>query len=194
MAATLPLNGNGDITQNSTTPADGLYKLANIGAGGDAAGKKLTIEGSNAAGAGSHDGGDIVLMPGLSSAGGTSGVVKAYSQQTEIQFVVYDTYPRIKFVGGSAIINWPSSDHIYFGETSYTGNFLVRGAKVGINTTSPGEKLEVSGNIKATGGGYNNGHLVLGGYHLYVDGTGDLRIKNGAPTYDGDGTVVGTQS
>jgi len=36
--------------------------------------------------------------------------------------------------------------------------------------------------------------LYLGAYSLWVDSTGDLRIKNGAPTSDTDGTVVGTQS
>lgn len=36
--------------------------------------------------------------------------------------------------------------------------------------------------------------LGLGGYFLWVDATGDLRIKSTAPTTDLDGTVVGTQS
>jgi hypothetical protein len=36
--------------------------------------------------------------------------------------------------------------------------------------------------------------LYLGGYALWVDSTGDLRIKSGAPTSDTDGTVVGAQS
>jgi hypothetical protein len=36
--------------------------------------------------------------------------------------------------------------------------------------------------------------LRLGNYYLWVDGTGDLRIKNGAPSSDTDGTVVGTQT
>jgi len=31
-------------------------------------------------------------------------------------------------------------------------------------------------------------------YYLWVDGTGDLRIKDGIPQFDTDGTVVGTQS
>lgn len=35
--------------------------------------------------------------------------------------------------------------------------------------------------------------LILGSYYLWVDATGDLRIKSGAPTFDTDGTVVGTQ-
>jgi len=36
--------------------------------------------------------------------------------------------------------------------------------------------------------------FYLGAYALWVDSTGDLRIKNGAPTSDTDGTIVGTQS
>lgn len=36
--------------------------------------------------------------------------------------------------------------------------------------------------------------FYLGSYALWVDSTGDLRIKSGAPTSDTDGTVVGTQS
>jgi Pectate lyase superfamily protein len=43
-------------------------------------------------------------------------------------------------------------------------------------------------------GTYNGGLLRLGAYRLWVDSTGDLRIKNGAPSSDTDGTVVGTQS
>lgn len=42
--------------------------------------------------------------------------------------------------------------------------------------------------------GWNFQPLILGAYYLWVDATGDLRIKNGAPTSDTDGVVVGTQS
>lgn len=41
---------------------------------------------------------------------------------------------------------------------------------------------------------WNGNHLVLGTYHIWVDATGDLRIKNGAPTSGTDGTVVGAQT
>lgn len=37
-------------------------------------------------------------------------------------------------------------------------------------------------------------HPVLGDYHLWIDATGDLRIKSSAPSSDTDGTVVGTQT
>lgn len=31
-------------------------------------------------------------------------------------------------------------------------------------------------------------------YYLWVDSTGDVRVKSGAPASDTDGTVVGSQS
>jgi hypothetical protein len=62
--------------------------------------------------------------------------------------------------------------------------------KVGVNTSTPSEPLEVNGNIKMTGGGHSTGHLVLGQYHIWVDPTGKLRIKSGIPTYATDGTIV----
>lgn len=43
-------------------------------------------------------------------------------------------------------------------------------------------------------GAFDSGRLMLGAYYLWVDATGDLRIKSGAPTSDTDGTIVGTQS
>lgn len=43
-------------------------------------------------------------------------------------------------------------------------------------------------------GSWNNGPLRLGAYYLWVDATGDLRIKDSAPSSATDGVVVGTQS
>ncbi len=42
-------------------------------------------------------------------------------------------------------------------------------------------------------GTYDN-PMLLRGSRLWVDATGDLRIKSTAPTTDLDGTVVGTQT
>ncbi|MEA3430329.1 MAG: hypothetical protein U9R08_03575 [Nanoarchaeota archaeon] len=36
--------------------------------------------------------------------------------------------------------------------------------------------------------------LILGNYHIWIDSTGDLRIKNSVPTSDTDGSVVGAQT
>lgn len=49
------------------------------------------------------------------------------------------------------------------------------------------------GNFGNATGGWNNGHLLLGAHHIWVDATGKARIKNGAPISDTDGTVIGTQ-
>lgn len=54
--------------------------------------------------------------------------------------------------------------------------------------------LVAGGNVQATGGGYTGGHLVLGNYHIWVDTSGRLKIKNGLPVSDGEGVVVGTQT
>ena len=55
--------------------------------------------------------------------------------------------------------------------------------------------IEARSNYARIGDGAWNGiPLRLGSYYLWVDSTGDLRIKNGAPSSDTDGTIVGTQS
>jgi hypothetical protein len=53
----------------------------------------------------------------------------------------------------------------------------------------------INGRVLKNGNGAWNGNLTaLGAYNLWVDATGDLRIKSGTPTSDTDGTVVGTQT
>lgn len=47
---------------------------------------------------------------------------------------------------------------------------------------------------KAGNGAWDSGHLIMGTYHFWVDTSGRLRIKNGSPASDTDGTVVGSQS
>ena len=63
------------------------------------------------------------------------------------------------------------------------------GTRMRFNSTSG--NVEFESNFGASSGAWNNSHLVLGTYHLWVDSTGDLRIKNGAPTSDTDGNIVG---
>ena len=46
----------------------------------------------------------------------------------------------------------------------------------------------------ALGNGAWQAPLRLGVHRLWVDATGDLRIKSSIPTSDLDGTVVGTQT
>jgi len=37
-------------------------------------------------------------------------------------------------------------------------------------------------------------HPVMGKYHIWVDATGDIRIKSSQPLSDTDGTIIGVQS
>ncbi len=44
------------------------------------------------------------------------------------------------------------------------------------------------------GSHWDDRHPVMGAWHLWIDGAGRLRMKNGAPSGDIDGVVVGVQS
>lgn len=59
---------------------------------------------------------------------------------------------------------------------------------------SPKTRLYIDKETQIGDGLWNGQRLKLGAYHLWVDSTGKLRMKNGAPTSDTDGTVVGTQA
>jgi hypothetical protein len=60
-----------------------------------------------------------------------------------------------------------------------------------VSLPSVGDALTVS---KSDGHVTVPGYLVLGKHYLWVDSAGRLRVKNGVPASDADGTVVGTQS
>lgn len=47
---------------------------------------------------------------------------------------------------------------------------------------------------KNSGSTWDGLHPILGLSHLWIDATGDLRIKSSPPTTDLDGVVVGTQT
>jgi len=55
---------------------------------------------------------------------------------------------------------------------------------------------DLSGGIKAERVGIVNDSICLkiGDYYLWIDSTGDLRIKSSEPTTDTDGIVIGTQT
>lgn len=58
------------------------------------------------------------------------------------------------------------------------------------NVTS---SISANGLVRAGLGGvtqWNNGHVVLGDYHVWIDSTGILRYKSGSPTSDTDGMSV----
>ena len=67
-------------------------------------------------------------------------------------------------------------------------NGLNLGAWSGSQTVKVNRNLEFP-NSSSTGP-----HIVLGNYHLWVDSAGKFRMKNGQPTSDTDGDLVGSQS
>lgn len=77
--------------------------------------------------------------------------------------------------------------------TYFQGNlYNITGASEHGVAAVAGRDFQIGANT--SGGAFDTGHLRLGGYHLWVDSTGDLRIKSSAPTTDTDGAVVGSQS
>lgn len=80
------------------------------------------------------------------------------------------------------------------------GNITARNV-VAISTGSPDYSRVstvlnegVQQNVVIKDGGWDTAHLTLGAYHLWIDTSGRLRIKSGAPSSATDGTVVGTQT
>lgn len=74
------------------------------------------------------------------------------------------------------------------------GKVLVAGAGITVTVDDPGNTVTVASTGAVPSAAWDGSHLRLGTYRLWVDSTGDLRIKSSAPTSDTDGTVVGTQS
>ena len=56
------------------------------------------------------------------------------------------------------------------------------------------EVLVSNKNIRAKTGTWNGEHLVLGEFHLFIGADGKLYKKNGVPTSDTDGIIVGTEN
>lgn len=89
------------------------------------------------------------------------------------------------------IVDYLTVEEVVTGATEGLGFSSVLG-NFGINNSDPSEKLDIAGNLKIRGGSYSSGHAILGNYHLWIDSTGKLRIKNGVPTSDLDGNLVGS--
>jgi hypothetical protein len=77
--------------------------------------------------------------------------------------------------------------------TNSSQNLKVTSAGTGTFGIEP-DLVKTEGNVEIVNSAWNAGKLILGSYYLWVDATGDLRIKSGAPASDTDGTVVGTQT
>lgn len=91
-----------------------------------------------------------------------------------------DVENRFQVSSASGTLTW--------GDGALAGDVTLSRSAADLLTTGNSDSFKVGS------GAWNGGHLMIGSYHLWVDATGDLRIKSSAPASDLDGTVVGTQS
>jgi len=96
----------------------------------------------------------------------------------------------------AALYSFNGDDTGQNNSTEFWGELTLRDTSGNIKVFLNGStgEMRTSGTVNILDSAYNAGRLVLGSYHIWVDGSGRLRIKNGSPTSDTDGTVVGTQS
>lgn len=93
-------------------------------------------------------------------------------------YVANDAFPRVAIRA--------STGGLLFGGGGAAADILLYRHLANILTMGVGDHFRLDGT-------WNGGHLHMGNYRLWVDATGKLRVKNGAPTSDTDGTVVGSQ-
>lgn len=73
------------------------------------------------------------------------------------------------------------------------GGLSVRNPSTGVSAAIRSDHA-MGALIETSTAAWNRSPLKLGEYHLWIDAGGLLRIKNGAPAGDTDGTIVGSQS
>jgi hypothetical protein len=94
----------------------------------------------------------------------------------------------------------PNNQIIFTQENSFFGvpvqNYIGSPSNFNVLTNGTGTNLQITTTDGTSS--WQRAHLVFGStyqpYHLWVDTSGRLRIKLGAPTSATDGTVVGTQA
>lgn len=75
-----------------------------------------------------------------------------------------------------------------------TVTYGVNGFLNPVDRTSAEGVTTANSDLQLGGHGWQHARLRLGDYYLWVDATGKVRIKNGQPTSDTDGTILGSQS
>lgn len=95
---------------------------------------------------------------------------------------------------GTTALDMTDTTHEFRIQAVQTGFVVATDINTGTLTVSAGDLTIEDGNLVCDSSAWDGPHIVLDPYHIWVDGTGDLRIKSGAPSSDTDGTVVGTQS
>ena len=113
-----------------------------------------------------------------------------------------DVLPSVlRAQAGTTALDMTDTTHEYRIQAVQTGFVVATDVSIGAISVTVGDLTVDAGDVIATLGSlvtgtsaWNTGHLILGTFHLWIDATGDLRIKNGAPSSATDGVVVGTQT
>ena len=101
--------------------------------------------------------------------------------------------------GGNAMIvnskrKSESQPRLIIDESSITFGDGSNSPDVGFVRSGENLLSMINGDSFKVEGKWNGGKLILGYYRLWVDSSGNLRIKNGEPDSDTDGIIVGSQS
>lgn len=97
---------------------------------------------------------------------------------------------RPEWTWGHVFTNGTNEDFYFRGNGQNFLTFRLRGADI----PNSYRELIPSGHMQL-GSAYNSKNLLkLGNYTLCVNASGKLMVKNGHPTSDTDGTVIGTQA
>lgn len=88
--------------------------------------------------------------------------------------------------GGGAYVSYAGREVL--NQTAFQPKVRIQSRHSGAVYTGKFDQ-SFSGNV-TIGGAWNGPHLIMGTYHLWVDGSGALRMKNGVPLSDLDGNPV----
>lgn len=125
---------------------------------------------------------------GVNNSGNSAGIFSTYKSNQDVFNATENDYvTKLSGLG----VHVKNTDDVYDRVSILSNGYINIG-----NGTNPekyivrryGGRLRIEGgDVEIHGGGYDNGHLMLGNHHLWIDGLGNLRIKSSAPTSDTDG-------
>ena len=145
------------------------------------------------------------LVSGLSLFEDNTGTFAGLFNNLKVSNVISDgvSYGPQKFFNDFGAADGFAIQNDIDGNPFFQSRAFYRDVLMGNGSTAPdagfqrlaaGQIGPRAGDFFNVGSAWDGSHLLMGAYHLWVDATGALRIKNGAPTSDTDGTVVGTQT
>jgi|GEM_PF-4918074 len=129
-----------------------LFDGGNVGIGTTAPGSKLEVTGDIKITNGTNR---LILASNSSAPTGTAGAM--YYDSSNNKFKCYTTsWVDCDTIGSGTLPSGSDGDTLYYetetGGWSSTNNLFNNGTNIGIGTTSPGSKLQVTGDIKLTDG------------------------------------------